>query len=244
MLLNYDFVFLAMLLARPEDRPLEESHRCPICPLRKKRMCMGCSGLEQAADEMVILSWWKLRDTVEDNGFFRGLPARILLLLLKRSYRKAESRAPVFAEQVQKCLAELAVLERERCPSIDRTADTFARILEASVIDGGATEECRRALKQLLYHVGRWIYLVDAVDDLEEDTRKGRYNPISLRFPEKEGRESYLRINLRHSLNLARGAFELLPHSSWSKITENILYLGLPMVEEAVFTGQWKKLKK
>ena len=98
-----------------------------------------------------------------------------------------------------------------------------------------------RALEQLLYHVGRWIYLVDAWDDLEEDGRTGSYNPIAARFPEQvEANRDYLRTTLLHSLNLARSACALLELGHWQGAVENILYLGLPMVEELVFTGRWK----
>ena len=101
--------------------------------------------------------------------------------------------------------------------------------------------EALQALEQLLYHVGRWIYLVDAWDDLEEDGRTGSYNPIAARFPEQvEANRDYLRTTLLHSLNLARSACALLELGHWQGAVENILYLGLPMVEELVFTGRWK----
>ena len=131
-------------------------------------------------------------------------------------------------------------MEGERCPSIDRTADTFARLLAAAAPPSEDPAR-NRAMEQLLYHVGRWIYLVDAWDDLEEDRRTGAYNPILVRFPSgvEEGRE-VMRTTLRHSLNLARSAMALLTLGHWQETLENILYLGLPAVEELVFTGQWK----
>ena len=242
-LLQYDFVFLAMLFAGPDDPGESEIHRCPICPLRKKRMCTGWTGLDRAADQMVILAWWKLRDTVEDEGFFRGLPARVLSRLLRRDYRRAAERRPGFDRTAREGLERLRQLETERSPSIDRTADAFASILRAAAEEEDDPAR-RRELEQLLYHVGRWIYLLDAVEDLEEDAARGRYNPVALRLPEKEERESALRVTLRHSLNLSRGAFELLPETRWSAIVANILYLGLPLVEQAVFNGQWKEIKK
>ena len=99
-------------------------------------------------------------------------------------------------------------------------------------------------MEQLLYHIGRWIYLVDAWDDLEKDRAQGNYNPISARFPQiGEEEQSYLRTTLRHSLNLARSAMALLELGHWQDTVENILYLGLPAVEELVFTGRWRAVK-
>ena len=97
-------------------------------------------------------------------------------------------------------------------------------------------------MEQLLYHVGRWIYLVDAWDDLEEDLASGAYNPIHARFAGREREEQdYLRTTLRHSLNLALSAYELLDTGCWSGIVGNVLSLGLPAVEELCFRGEWKR---
>ena len=54
---------------------------------------------------------------------------------------------------------------------MDRAADTFAVLLS------GASAEIedptrRRVLEQILYHLGRWVYLIDAADDLKQ--RRGR----------------------------------------------------------------------
>ena len=236
MFLNYDFTFLAMLL--DGGRPEPERRRCPARLWCRKKNCAAAPGLAPAADAATILSSWKLRDTVSDSSFWRGLPARLLSRLLRRGYRKAAAARPEFDQTVRTCLEELTALERENCPSMDRTADTFARLLAAAAPPTG--EAARdRATEQLLYHVGRWIYLVDAWDDLEEDRKSGGYNPILARFPEGTDRD-YLRTTLRHSLNLARSAMALLELGHWQGTVENILHLGLPAVEELVFTGRWK----
>jgi hypothetical protein len=239
MFLNYDFTFLAMLLASNQEGLVSQRRRCPAHPIRGRMACMGLDGLEIAADESVILTYWKLRDNVTDRGFFSGLPARFLSRLIRPAYRRAASCQPEFDRHVAQCLGELQALERQASPSLDRTADTFARILQAAAPgfqDGGQG----RALEQLLYHIGRWIYLVDAWDDLEEDGKSGQYNPISARFPNLgEDDCAYLRTTLRHSLNLASSAYQLTQGGQFGPILENILYLGLPAIEEAVFTGRW-----
>lgn len=99
-------------------------------------------------------------------------------------------------------------------------------------------------MEQVLYHVGRWIYLIDAQNDLDEDRRTGAYNPLRYRFSLEEDYQPYLRNNLKHSLNLAISAFGLLESSRFTPVLSNILYYGLPMVEEAVFTGQWSTVQK
>ncbi len=245
MLLNYDFVFLAMLLAPREERPSTAMCRCPArLGLGKKCACATSDGLETAADESVILSYWKLRDNVSDSGFWSGLWARALSALLRRGYRRAAACQPEFDAQVRTCLDELHCLEEENSPSLDQTADTFARILQSAAIPSG-DEGRDRALGQLLYHLGRWIYLVDAWDDLKKDVATGSYNPIHARFGgEEEGERAYLRTTLRHSLNLSRSALALLDLGCWGGTVENILYLGLPALEELVFRGEWERVKR
>ena len=240
-LLNYDFTFLAMLLTPGENLPATERLRCVACPLRGKEVCPSNSGLEIAADESVILAYWKLRDTVLDGSFWERMAAGFLSLLFRRSYRRAAARRPAFDQRVRDCLEELHRLEQEGSPSLDLTADTFARILCAAAPASGDTA-ADRAMEQLLYHVGRWIYLVDAWDDLEEDLASGAYNPIHARFAGREREEQdYLRTTLRHSLNLALSAYELLDTGCWSGIVGNVLSLGLPAVEELCFRGEWKR---
>ena len=238
MFLSYDFTFLAMLL--DGDRPRTERYRCPARLWCRKKPCIGSPGVDAAADAGTILAYWKLRDTVADGPLWKRTGARVLSRLLRPGYRRAARRRPDFDRAVREDLEQLQALEREGCPSLDRTADTFARLLAAAAPPSGDSAR-DRALGQLLYHVGRWIYLTDAWDDLEEDRRTGSYNPIAARFGgEAEAGRDDLRVTLRHSLNLARSAAALLELGYWTETVENILFLGLPMVEELVFTGRWR----
>ncbi len=240
MFLNFDFTFLALLLWEPEESFIPCRGRCHGNPLRKIPMCPDSPALELAADESVVLSWWKLRDSVRDDGFFGGLPARVLSALLGPAYRKAARRRPEFDRTARTCLEELAALERENCPSLDRTADAFARLLQGSAPQEG---ERGRVLAQLLYHLGRWIYLADARDDLEEDKLSGRYNPVAARFGQS-GDDPVLRLTMDNSLELMGSALQLGEFGCRKPILENIVYLGLPAVEKAVFDGSWNEIKK
>jgi len=239
MFLNYDFTFLTLLLWQPEEGFTPCRGRCHANPLRKKPMCPDSPALELAADESIILTWWKLRDSVQDDGLVKGMPARALSLLLRPAYRKAAGLRPEFDRAVGESLEELSILEKGHCPSIDRTADTFARLLQAAA----PREDSRnRVLSQLLYHLGRWIYLIDARDDLEEDQKTGGYNPVALRYG-PEGDDPALSRTLDHSLELMGAAFQLGEFGCRRDLLENILYLGLPLVQRSVFDGSWAQVK-
>ena len=240
MFLNFDFTFLALLLWEPEESFAPCRGRCHANPLRRLPMCQDSPALELAADESVILAWWKLRDSVEDEGFWSGMGARGLSGLLDPAYRKAARRRPEFDGTVRACLEELSVLEKENCPSLDKTADTFARLLQSAAPGEG---ERGRVLSQLLYHLGRWIYLADARDDLEEDKLAGRYNPVSARYG-SEGDDCALGLTMDQSLALIGAALQLGEFGCRRPILENITYFGLPLVKKAVFDGSWKEIKK
>ena len=218
MFLSYDFTFLALLLWEEETTFRPCSGRCLAKPWRKKAMCPVSPALEETADKSVILTYWKLRDGVADEWGAKKLVASVLALLLRSSYRKAAELQPEFDANVQRHLADLNCLEKENCPSIDRTADTFACLLrDASGRDG----EQGRVLEQILYHVGRWIYLADARDDLARDMEEGSYNPLLLRYG-KFCDDEALKDTMDHSLEMAASAMELGRFGCRKAILENI----------------------
>lgn len=241
MILNYDFTFLALLLAPEEGEQVTCSHRCHVIPTRRC-MCRQSPALEQAADASVILAYWQLADKVRDGTGIAKLGAQIAKGLLGKAYSNAARQRPEFDNTVRQQLAALHQLELENCPSLDRPADTFANLL-AAIEPRQEDMGHRRATAQLLYHLGRWIYLVDAADDLEQDRKSGSYNPIALRWGEKAAGQE-LEATLNRSLSLMRAAAALLDFGRQTDLIENVLDYGLPAVQKAVLSGQWKQMKK
>jgi hypothetical protein len=240
MTLSYDFTFLALLLWEPEGRAATGMGRCYANPLCKVEMCSDNGALELAADESVILTWWKLRDSIQDESFWKGLPSRAFSWLLRPAYRKAAKRRPQFDREVQRNLELLAQLEREGCPSLDRAADAFASLLRAAVPEDW---EQQRILGQLLYHLGRWIYLADAKDDFAEDAQAKRYNPVAARYG-PAGDDKALCFTMDASLEQMGAALQLGEFGCRKDILENVVYLGLPLVQRAIFDGSWAQMKK
>lgn len=238
--LNYDFVFLAMLLDEGVEGRAAEKRRCAAHPL-KGRKCQSFQGfaMDLAAEETVILTYYKLADDVADEGLGKRWAGRALKLLLRPAYRRAARSQPHFDAQVALGLQQLSALERANSTQLDRVSDAFARILAASAGENSekAPLKRQRVLEQLLYHLGRWIYLIDAVEDRTEDAARGRYNPILARFG-AEAEEETLRVTLKNSRSMMQSAFQLLEPNRWTPILENILYLGLPAVENAVFARE------
>lgn len=244
-LINYDFTFLAMLLSSEKKECGFEYRRCSASPLRKKCACVADSSFELCADYCVILYYWKLRDSLKDGGLKEKLFAASALIFISGSYRKAAKRSPKFDEKVRASLSELSALEKSGCHSIDETADKFAVILAAAA-ETRSDEAERRALNQVLYHVGRQIYILDAIDDLEGDSKAGLYNAVGARYGINDGKitediKKELRSTLSNSQALASSAYELLPTGMWSPILSNIIYLGIEWITETVLSSSWRK---
>lgn len=238
--LSYDFVFLAAILWQAEDSPRVENCRCPLS-FSKKRCCTNTNeAMDTAAGCGVILAYHKLRDNVRDEGFFKSLVARTASVGLRRAYKKAVRRYPDFDAAVAERLRELEAIERAGAvrQTADLHADKFARLLAAAA-DGETDETRRKILAELLYHLGRWIYITDARDDLAEDTAQNR--PNALRGSQMSDED--IELTLRHSLNLVSSAFELMPETAWSEIVRNIVFAGLPSVLERVFAGTWQNTR-
>lgn len=236
-ILNYDFVFLALLLDEGTCPLTLCKRRCGAHPLHPRNAVPVSESAALCARESVILTYYKLVDDGADERFGRAWKSRLIKLWLGRSYQKSRTVLPEFDRTVRGCLEELSVLENAKSPSLDRTADAFARLLAAAAPETG-NAAVDRPREQLLYQLGRWIYLADAADDLAEDRARGRYNPIDVRFAGKPDMD-YVETTMSHSLALAQSAFQLLEPNRWHAVLENILYLGLPQVQKQAVAGTW-----
>lgn len=251
LLLNYDFTLLALLLRDGGENCPVYCRHCIAHPIRGRNACAGSPGMDAAADCSVLLVYWKMRDQLADETGLRKLAARCLLLLYRRVFRRAKRNAPELDRRIGELLAQLSELEKEGCPSLDRTADCFAHIMTAMVPTAVPVEH-HRELEQLLYHLGRWIYLADALDDLEEDLKQGKYNPLACRFSlssrcdakDITNAKEQVALTMAHSENLSIAAFHLGNYGSDGPIIENILCAGLSGVRRLILSGQWRQLQR
>ena len=237
---NYDLTFLAMVLS---DSAAAQLRRCPVHPVQKRACICGSKALDAAADYSVILAWWKLKDNAHDDPFPKSALYGSGAALFRKAYEKAAAAQSAFDANARKCLRELSDLEGEKSPSLDRAADCFARILAFAAQESGSEQEVR-IRRELFYHVGRYVYILDAYDDLAEDVKTGNYNPLAFRLAPGESvlgeeEKTAVRATLNHSQRSAAAALELRRDDAWQPILENIVMNGLPAVTDLVFAGKW-----
>lgn len=198
--------------------------------------------MDRVADLSVLLYYWKLRDEVADSdSFLRKNSCRVAAGVLRRAYRKAAKAQPEADQMIRIQLQKLAELEQARSDMLDAPADAFARILTAFA--SGHPQQ--RAAEQVLYHIGRYIYLTDALDDLAADCEMNNYNPLRYRFQTVAGKLAqedlaYFRSTVHSSIGMACAALELLTMRSGDELLRNILYEGMPLVLNLVAEGKFE----
>ena len=247
LILNYDFTYLAVLLSAGGEEEIRSS-RCAVKGFRRRDCRASDEAMALAADESVILAYWQARDGVADHDWLHGLKYRGVSALLEPAYRKAAAARPDFDKAVRRQLKVLARLEEENCASIDEAADAFAALLRfaAEEVDDPVR---RRVLAQLLYHLGRWVYLMDAADDLAKDAADGNYNPVALRYGLENGKWTAearrdFAATLDHSVHMMTTAFELWDFGVWTPLLQMTLYTGLFQVGKAVLDGTFRSLRR
>ena len=248
--LSYDFSFLALLqmgLAQHPDFHFGKE-RCPFHPTARRGVCASNEGLAFAAGMSCLTFYHKVADNRADGRFFQRAGSTLLLPFAARLHRKAAREYPEQAREIAEQMANQQRLESDRCPRPDEAAEPTALLLSSLCRAVGEDDRSRRVLSRFGYFLGRWIYLCDALDDLEEDATRGSYNPYLTRrgltsLTTREFEE--LRQEAAGSLNLTLAelekAYDLLTIRQFRPILDNIVSLGLRSVQLRILSGKQKK---
>ena len=231
LMLSHDCTFLYILhssLDESEETAAEK--RCIEHPV-KKRLHILNPHADYAAAVDVLLGAADLRDKKEDGQkLFAGLEYSVYKGTVRRTAEKHEDLFSLIDGSVER----LKELEKEGSKDIDRTADTFAGLLGSIFLLDEERED--RALYEMGYQLGRWIYLMDALEDRKEDAEKGNYNVFNARFGgDEETLKESARFNILSSLNQAVLAYDLLDIKRNKELLDNIMYLGLNNETKKVF---------
>lgn len=243
LFLSYDMTFYALVTGADEaDTAPPCRKRCDAHPLIRRPCAAPDGALERAADVSVLLTYHKFRDSLADEKGPKRALAWLLCRLGRRGYGRARARLPEADREVIAALEDLQALERDRCDSMDRAADASARMTAAVVPRTGDDRE--RVLRQMFYHVGRWVYLLDAAQDVAEDLEQGNYNPVVLRYglqsPDLTEIRQPLERTLERSLADICMAYDLLDFGRDADLVRNIIFLGMPLVTKQVLDGTYQ----
>ncbi|MCE5343517.1 MAG: DUF5685 family protein [Eubacteriales bacterium] len=221
--LSNDMTFLFILLSslyEPEETIHKE--RCLPHPV-KEREGIRNELNDYCADMNIALAYHKCRDDWEDD---HSLLSKAEMKLLQNAYGQVVKRYPDKCAAIEKCLTDIGTLEQQNVLEPDAPANLTARMLgEVYVYRDDYWAEPMRAIGE---GVGRFIYLMDAYDDLPADLRRKRYNPLAA-YHGQPDYESLLKDSLTMVIAECTQAFELLPLVQDVEILRNILYSGVWM---------------
>ena len=224
--LNYDFTFLCLLNMSLKDGCDKFTQKgCTFNPLKKCQFCDNTEAFQMPSAAAMIMSYYKLLDNIEDEKGIKKIGYLILKPFLKSANNKAKKKYPHIEQIVAQYISKQAELEKSDCKEIDRVADPTAIALSKLLMLCSEDSTQKRVLERLGYCLGRYIYLLDAFCDLEEDIKNGRYNVLKCK-PETQVCE-YIKSQIYFCINESTKAFELLDIKKYKSVLGNIIYLGL-----------------
>lgn len=226
MTLSYDFAFFALVrLALKEECTPFKASRCTFNPLKK---CLQCSldesDLEITADISMLMVYYKYLDNLLDSGAIK----RFFLRIISPYFNKLRKKAVLRCKEADEILASMhesqKLVEKQEFIGIDQACHPSANALGNLLVLNKNCEDYE-LVRRLGYNIGRWVYLIDAADDYEDDLKAGEFNPFS-----SMKKEDFLQ-KARDSLNLTAGEaindFEKIKFYRYKPILANVLYDGL-----------------
>lgn len=248
--LNYDLVFLAMLLELADKRKSNiKKGRCQFNPFKKKCFYTNTSSIDYVSGIGILLIYNKALDDINDGDFIKRMRGRVMKLLLFSAYKKAVKTYPDANKLIEKSLNDLACIEENPDDTIDRPAETFASMMGELSADYLLDNKNCDAVLRTCREAGRWIYILDAYEDIEEDVKQKSYNPLLLRFNmgKSESPEDF-RIRIRSEIDFTLTMTLAQAAASFSGIEGdcvglkgvlgNIIFAGLPVKQRQILYGK------
>ena len=226
--LSYDMTFLAILLTGLyEPATACGSCKCIVHPF-ENHATRNNIFTEYAADMNVLFAYYKCQDDWEDEK-----------KILKYAYGKLlEGKTgklkAIYADKMRTIdllMQDFSDAEKESGTDIDALTGLFGRVMAEMVV--AKEDEWAESLRRLGFFLGKFIYLCDAYEDVEDDIKKGTPNPLKTRYASPDFEEE-CRTILTMMISECCKEFEKLPILENVEILRNILYSGVWGRYEAV----------
>lgn len=219
--LTYDMTFLIILLTSLyEKETIEEMQRCIVHPM-KNHLAIWNEITEYAADMNVALTYHHLKDDWKDERNYLGLVGSGIL---SKKYNKIQQSYPRQCKAIEDTLDALMVCEKEKEQDIDKVSRCFGELMQAIFVY--KEDIWHTYLGRIGFYLGKYIYLLDAYDDMEKDKKNNSYNPL-LEWEKEEDFNERCQELLNMMMTECAKEFEKLPIEKELGILKNILYLGV-----------------
>ena len=228
MTLTYDMTFAVILLSSLyEIIAKHEEHRCKVHPVKRQHMLRN-EITSYAAAMNVLLAYYHMEDDWQDD---RKVSSLMTKSMIQGKAKKIIEKYPRQSEVIRQSLRELGECERENSMDIDRAAGCFGRLMAELFV--WKEDVWEKTLRKMGFYLGKFIYLMDAYEDIDDDIANACYNPF-MRFREREDFDDYCKQILTMMIAECSREFEKLPILTHAEILRNILYSGVWCRFEAI----------
>lgn len=239
-LLNYDLTFLSVLMHNLLGIDVKiENQKCVIHQIRKRPIALVDALTERIAALNVILAYHKFNDDVIDSG-----KGRFGRSVFRSAYKRAKLKEPIFDEIVSRRYAELVAYEKTGGESIDMAADPFGNMLK-DVVKVLAGENYTEELGDLAYNLGKWIYLIDALDDFDKDKKKNNYNVFVNIYKDVKTKEELISSKQSEIIFVFSGVLSSIAENSKKlkysfnhDLTDNVFMRGLSVQTKLIMENK------
>ena len=240
MCLNYDMTFIGFLLDGLSADSLNiNKERCIKHPASKRAISKKTEALNYVTDLSILFSAYKLKDNIVDD---KSTKSKVFYLALSSSNKKCKNKLFKADSIINKNLSEISVMEANKSfTSLDEICHPFSDIMGSILKEYPYTiaddsTSLRENLYWLGYFIGKWIYLMDAVDDLKDDMENSKFNPFITLY-NKDGDLDFPRLinkileeidlNIITCLTSCADYIKLIPFKKHRDIIENTINLGM-----------------
>lgn len=223
MLLNYDMTFLVVLLTGLYELESKKvDFTCPMHPTKRQTAWMN-DATDYAADMNVLLGYYNLEDDWKDD---KSYTKKALAKMLEKDYERVREKYGRQAKAVESYMEKLQAAEADREQNLDVTAGLTGEML-GEIFDW-KKDEWSEELHCLSFYMGKFIYLMDAYEDMEKDKKRKQYNPLRLMADQCQGDfETFCKLMLTSMMSECARSFERLPILTHADILRNVLYSGV-----------------
>ena len=250
LFLSYDFAFAAVLrLAAGENGCSFVKKSCPYNPAKKCMICQSKETLDFCSHAIIITVFYKILDNMHDGGIKSKLIAYLLYPIVFLMHRKAKRLAPDIDKIIGESMKIQSETEKKKNVCIDEAAHPSAEAL-GKIFSLGFEGERKESLYTLGYMVGRYVYILDAADDLEDDLKDDSFNPFSAEYGEIKDEKIRTDFAQRITavLNLTQSnaieALDMLEKKRFEDILENVVLEGLDFSMERVLKKYRPEMKE
>ena len=227
--LSYDMTFLAMLLDDLYDCEHDAGEcRCAAHPVKKHYYIKG-EASQYAAKMNLLLCYDNLLDDWRDD---RNPGAALAAATIRKARINVAEEYPRQTRAVEQYIEKLHACEEKRETNLDVAAGLTGEML--AELFCWKEDEWQADLRGLGFYLGKFVYLMDAYEDMEKDNKKGNYNPFLLTRGQIKN-EDFAEQSLNMMAAGAAEHFERLPLVENLEILRNVLYAGI--------WGKFEKIK-